>query len=264
MSKNSKRKGRKLKYAIVTGASRGIGKYLSLSLLKKGYFVFLVSKSKENLNILEKELTYYKGSYCLFPCDVSNLEDVKITFEQINCKTNNIDVLINCAGISKVTLLEDENYQDWINQINVNLNGTYYFSKEVYKSMKNNNFGRIINISSLYGLIGGEGYSAYCASKHGVIGLTKSMALECAKYNITVNSICSGWVETDMFYNDMEELSEKYNIDKNILIDEEKIAIPTKRFTGLDEISDLVIYLISNSAKNITGQSINISGGLAI
>jgi len=130
--------------------------------------------------------------------------------------------------------------------------------------MKNNSSGRIINISSVYGLIGGIGYSAYCASKHGVIGLTKALALEMAPYKITVNAICPAWVETDMFENDMNEMSEIYKIEKDILISDEKMAIPLQSFISVEEISDLVIYLSSDSAKNITGQALNISGGLAI
>ncbi len=205
--------------------------------------MFLVAKNKSNLETLISEIDSYKEYFLALECDVSDLSQVKHTFNQIKNKTNKIDLLVNSAGVSKLTLLDDENYQDWNNQININLNGTYYFSKESFNIMKLNKSGRIINISSVYGLIGGEGYSAYCASKHGIIGLTKSMALECAKYNITVNSICPGWVETDMFNNDMNELSEKYNIEKDILIEDEKNSVPTKHFTTTKEIVELITYL---------------------
>lgn len=254
-----------MKYALVTGASRGIGANITLTLLADNYFVFVISQNINNLEKFTENNQRYKNNFLTINTDVSNINQVKKAFEIIKEKTSQLDILVNCAGVSKLNLLDNQSEEDtWHNQININLTGTYYFSKNAYLMMKENNFGRIINISSVYGLIGGEGYSAYCASKHGVIGLTKAMALESAKYNITVNAICPGWVETDMFDNDMQELSDEYGIDKNDLIQDEKISVPTKNFTTVKEISDLVKYLITDSAKNITGQAINISGGLAI
>lgn len=253
-----------MKYILVTGASRGIGKDIALSFIKKGYFTFLISRNKNNLNLLENELQDYKNNFLSIACDVSNLEDVKSVFKSVEEITDKLDILVNSAGISKLTSIEDNNYNDWDSQININLNGTYYFSKEGFRLLKKSESGRIINIASVYGLMGAENCSAYCASKHAVIGLTKAMALDCAKYNITVNAICPGWVETDMFHNDMNELAEKFNIDKDILIEEEKAYVPTKHFTTTSEITDLINYLILDSAKNITGQAINISGGIFI
>lgn len=252
-----------MKYALVTGSSRGIGREIAISFIKSGYFTFLIASNKNNLNLISDELKDYTN-YLALQCDVSDLTQVKNLFKVIESKTEKIDYLINSAGVSKLTPIEDDNYDEWNYQININLNGTYYISKEFFKLIKNSESGRIINISSVYGLMGAENCSAYCASKHAVIGLTKSMALDCAKYNITVNAICPGWVETDMFNNDMDELAEKFNIEKDILIEEEKNYVPTKHFTTTTEISDLVNYLISESAKNITGQAINISGGIHI
>ena len=254
-----------MKYALVTGASRGIGLDITLSLLADNYFVFLISQNIYNLEKFTENNQQYKDNFLTINTNVSNINQVKKAFEIIKEKTSQLDVLVNCAGVSKLNLLDNESDEEsWNNQININLTGTYYFSKNAYLMMKEHNCGRIINISSVYGLIGGEGYSAYCASKHGVIGLTKAMALETAKHNITVNAICPGWVETDMFDNDMQELSDEYGIDKDELIQDEKISVPTKNFTTVKEISDLVKYLITDSAKNITGQAINISGGLAV
>ena len=253
-----------MKFAVVTGGTRGIGKEITKSLIVNNFFVFIISKNSQSIAVFKDEFQNFKDNFLTIIADVSNLESVINAFKLISAKTNQISVLINNAGVSKLTLIDKENYNDWHNQINVNLNGTFYMSKEVYPLMKNNGYGRIINISSIYGLIGGEGYSAYCASKHGVIGLTKAMALECAANNITVNAICPGWVETDMFNQDFNEISEEYGIAKAELVNQEKIFVPTKRFTTVKEISDLVIYLISDSAKNITGQAINISGGLAV
>ncbi|MBC7475538.1 MAG: SDR family oxidoreductase [Candidatus Sericytochromatia bacterium] len=251
-----------MKVAIITGGSRGIGKSIGLELFKSCYKVILVAKNLDKLQKIKIDFPEIE----IYQCDVSDILQVKETVNNIYQKFSSIDLLVNNAGISKLTLLENENYDDWHQQININLSGTYYFSREVFLKMilSKNSSGRIINIASVYGLIGGEGYSAYGASKHGVIGLTKSLALEMAKYNITVNAICPGWVETDMFDKDMEELSDAYNIDKNSIIENEKLSVPLKNFTSKEDISQLVVYLASDAAKNITGQAINISGGLAI
>lgn len=252
------------KVCIITGGSRGIGKGIAKIFLEKGYKVAIVSKNSDSLTKAKfyfDELNLYPS---FFECDISNPITVKETVNAIYSTFGQIDILVNSAGISKLTMLEEDCFDEWKKQIDINLSGTFYFSKEVFMNMKNNNSGSIINISSVYGLIGGEGYSAYCASKHGVIGVTKAMALECAKYNINVNAICPGWVETDMFDSDMSELSEKYGIEKEFLVSDELNAIPLKRFSSIEEVSELAYFLSSDKAKNITGQAINISGGLAI
>lgn len=253
------------KNCIITGGSRGIGKAITKVFCEQQYKVIVVAQNLEKLKKVQQEFFEQGFELAIYQCDISNSESVKETIAKIGETFQTIEVLINNAGISNLTLLETENTFDvWNKQLAVNLSGTYYFSKEVFKLMKNNNQGSIINIASVYGLIGGEGYSAYCASKHGVIGLTKSMALEMAKYKITVNAICPGWVETDMFEHDMEELAQAYNIEKEFLIEDEKLAVPTKKFTTGAEVGNLALYLASEYATNITGNAINISGGLAV
>lgn len=250
------------KIALITGGSRGIGKETAKVFSSQGIKVVLVSKSQENLKKTRDEIN--SPLIEIFPCDVTDIGQVKYTVNKVYENFSKIDILVNSAGISKLTLLDEDNYDNWKAQIDVNLMGTCYFSREVYLKMKQKNSGRIINISSVYGLIGGEGYSAYCASKHAIIGLTKSMALEAAKYNITINAICPGWVETDMFENDMEEMAIAYRIEKEVLIEDEKFAVPLKNFTDPKDIAELAMFLTTDAAKNITGQAVNISGGLAI
>jgi NAD(P)-dependent dehydrogenase (short-subunit alcohol dehydrogenase family) len=254
----------KKKVVLITGGSRGIGKAAGKAFARNGFQVALVSKNPENLINAQEEFQAEGLEAGIFQCDAGEISQVKRTVENIYREYSGIDVLINNAGLSKLTPLEAEDYAAWQEIININLAGAYYFSREVFLKMKQQNSGRIINISSVYGLTGGEGYSAYCASKHGLIGLTRALALEMAKNHITVNAICPGWVETDMFEHDMDELSNFYGLDRDIIIAEEKIAVPLKKFTTVEEVADLALYLASNSAKNITGESINISGGLAI
>lgn len=257
------------KTVLISGGSRGIGKACARLFARNDYKVIICSKNQNNLEKARSELNNIFTDISVYRCDVSDSARVRLTVNNIYKEFSGIDVLINSAGISKLNRLEEndeENYQKWHEHLNVNLSGAYYFSREIFLKMKEQNKpGRIINISSVYGLIGGEGYSAYCATKHGLIGMTKSMALEMAPYNITVNAICPGWVEdTDMFEKDMQDLSDTYNIDKDLLIEEEKNAVPLKSFLKSEEIADLALYLASEAAKNISGQAINISGGLAV
>ncbi|MFN8671578.1 MAG: SDR family oxidoreductase [Candidatus Sericytochromatia bacterium] len=258
------------KTVIITGASRGIGKAIAKKFYQNSYNIALVSK---NITNLEKAKTDLKSAFTdinsqieLFTCDLKNIAEIKNTVNKVANIFDTIDILINSAGISYLTPSIEQNYEKWMEQIQVNLTGAYIFSNETFLKMKDNSNSnkRIINISSIYGLIGGEGYSAYCASKHGLNGLTKSLALEYASYGITVNSICPAWVKTDMFEHDMEEIANYYNIEKELLIEDEINAVPSKKFTTVEEISDLCFFLASNSASNITGQNINISGGLDI
>jgi len=250
------------KTVIITGGSRGIGKGIAKVFAEAGYQLALVSLNKTNLLTAKKELAEFSPKVEIFPCDVTEITQVKDTVKEIFNTFSPVQVLINNAGISGLTPLETENYPLWEKILKTNLNGTFYFSREFFCRNKKENFGRIINISSVYGLTGGAGFSAYCAAKHGLIGLTKSLALEAAPQQITVNALCPGWVETDMFSQDMEELAEYYRIDQEELISGEKMAIPTQRFTTIREIGETALFLASEQAGNITGQAINISGGV--
>lgn len=252
------------KTVLITGGSRGIGKAIAKRFCEKNFNVFIISKNEKNLISTQKEFLLADLNVNIETCDIKKIEQIKTTVTKIFEKTSSIDILINCAGVSSITPSEEENYEKWFEQVQVNLFGTYIFSRECFLKMKEKNYGRIINLSSIYGLEGGEIYSAYCASKHGVNGLTKSMALEFAKYNITVNAICPAWVDTNMFDNDMKELSEYYGIEKDELISSELVGIPSGKFTSPEEIADLSLFLVTESARNITGQLLNISGGLAI
>lgn len=252
------------KTVLITGGSRGIGKAIAKRFCENNFNVFIISKNEKNLINTQKEFLLADLNVNIETCDIKKIEQIKTTVTKIFEKTSSIDILINCAGVSSITPSEEENYEKWFEQVQVNLFGTYIFSRECFLKMKEKNYGRIINLSSIYGLEGGEIYSAYCASKHGVNGLTKSMALEFAKYNITVNAICPAWVDTDMFDNDMKELSEYYGIEKDELISSELVGIPSGKFTSPEEIADLSLFLVTESARNITGQLLNISGGLAI
>ncbi|GIW21995.1 MAG: 3-oxoacyl-ACP reductase [Candidatus Sericytochromatia bacterium] len=249
---------------IITGGSRGIGKSISEKFLKENYKVIIVFKNRTNLEYISN---YFKSKNFypeFFIFDISNLEEVKKNMEVIFYRYSP-SILINNASISHFTPLEDDNYDFWNNIINTNLSGNYFMSKEFLKRLiKSSKSGNLINIGSYYSSYGGIGFSAYSASKHGIIGLTKSFALEVAKYNIRVNAICPAWVETDMFENDIKEICNYYGINKDEFIISEKNSIPLRQFTDKDDIAELCFFLCSDSSKNITGQVFNINGGLGI
>lgn len=252
------------KTVIITGGNRGIGKAISELFLEKNYNIIIIFKNK---NKFQETKEYFKNknynpNFLVF--DISNLDEVKKNMEYI-FQNYNPDILINNAGISHFTPLEDDNYIAWNELINVNLSSNYYMSKEFLKRIIiNNKKANIINIGSYYSSYGGIGFSAYSASKHGIIGLTKSFSLEVAQYGINVNAICPAWVETDMFETDIDEISQYYKIDKNEFISSEKASIPLGKFTEKKDIAELCLFLSSENSKNITGQVFHINGGLGV
>lgn len=224
-----------VKKVLITGASRGIGKITAKTLINEGYEVYLTSRSEIN-------------SKNFIKADLSNLNDVKALFEKIK----EVDILINNAGQYIYSPVENISKEKITELFNVNFLSHYYLTSLVVPYMKKNKWGRIINISSISGVVGESYASLYSASKSAFFGFSKSLALELAEFNITINSISPGWVETDLTNNALSD-EEK---------EETKEIIPQKRFVEPVEIANLVKYLISDEAKGITGQNINLCAGL--
>jgi len=193
--------------------------------------------------------------------DVTKKEDVKRGIEMVVSEWGEIQILVNNAGISGFSPIDDPDDSKWYNIVNTNLNGMYLITKEVLKHMPDDSGGRIINISSVLGKFGVPGYTAYCTTKHGMIGFTRALALEVVDRNITVNTICPGWVETEMAQQGINETAAFQGITPEEFKRQAIAAIPIKRFLEAEEVSQLVCYLASDLAKGITGQAINICGG---
>jgi ketoreductase len=172
-----------------------------------------------------------------------------------------VDILINNAGISGMTPIDDADDGRWYEIIDTNLNGMYLMSKEVLKHMRDDAGGRIINISSVLGKFGVPGYAAYCASKHGVIGFTRALALEVVSRRITVNAICPGWVDTDMATRGIEDSAQRQGLTAEQFKAQAIAGVPIRRFLDPGEVAALVGYIASDHARGITGQAINICGG---
>lgn len=234
-----------MKTVLITGGSRGIGAACVEKFAKEGYKVFFFYKSSEEK---AKELEQKTGAVGI-KCDISNSAEVK---QAVN-RTGNIDILINNAGISHISLFTDTEEKDWDRVFNVNIKGMYIVTKEVLPYMINRKYGKIVNISSMWGVTGGSCEVCYSASKAAVIGFTKALAKEEGPSGINVNCIAPGVIETEMNAH---------------LSDEDKIALadetPLMRFGTPNEIADTVYFLCSDVSSFITGQVICADGGMVM
>jgi acetoacetyl-CoA reductase len=239
------------KVALVTGGSKGIGASICKVLASEGVKVVInYNSSKESAQSLVDEIKNNGGEADLFQCDVSEIEEAKILVENTINKYGRLDFLINNAGITRDRSFKKLHHEDWNKVIAVNLSSVYNTTNSALPHLLNSECGRIINISSIIGQSGGFGQTNYAAAKAGIIGFTKSLALELAKTGVTVNSICPGFIETKMVLDIPEEIRDKI-----------KNKIPQKRFGKPEEIAKGVLYLIKDG-DYITGQQLNINGGL--
>jgi NAD(P)-dependent dehydrogenase (short-subunit alcohol dehydrogenase family) len=231
--------------ALITGGSRGIGKNMVDFFKKKNWTVATCSKSKDWFNESNADFS--------FTCDISKKEQVIDGINNVVEQFGKIDVLINNAGITGCNPIEPTSSDElWHDIIDTNLNGAYYMCKYALPHIKDKT-GRIINISSVLGVMGVSDQSAYSVSKHAVIGLTKCFAIYAAPRSITVNAICPGWVETEMMQKRIESLS--------LTTDDIKKTIPLSKILQSEEISSFAHYLTTSQASSFTGQAIILDGG---
>ena len=241
------------KVAIVTGASRGIGSAIAHNLSKAGGKIVLISRSIDALKSVEAEIKSNGGDAISIAADVSNLQSFTDAVSQVVETWRTVDILINNAGITRDNIIMRLKEEDWDAVIDINLKGCFNGIKSVTRPMIKARCGRIINITSVIGLMGNSGQSNYAASKAGILGLTKSIAKELGSRNITVNAIAPGYIQTEMTDN-LDEPS-RDNLIK---------SIPLQRLGQPQEIADLVCFLASNEAAYITGQTLNVDGGMVM
>lgn len=239
------------KVAFITGGARGIGKDIALMFAKEGCNINICDLSSENLKLAKEEIASEKVEVESFTVDVTKLEEIEKTVNNILDKSKKIDILVNNAGITRDALLVRMAEQDWDLVININLKGTFNCSKIVSKAMMKQRSGKIINIASIIGLMGNAGQANYAASKAGVIAMTKSLAKELGSRNINVNAIAPGFIQTDMTAKLPEDI-------RNKMLEQ----IPLGRFGSVRNVADLALFLASPASDYITGQVFQVDGGM--
>ena len=249
--RTDKRLGEKV--AIVTGASRGIGRAIAKALAREGATVVVCSRSLEANRETAKLIEAEGGAAEAYQIDVADTGSVAALVKEIVGKFGRIDILVNNAGVTADNLLLRLKEADWDKVVDTNLKGVFNFTKAVARTMIKNHGGRIINITSVVGMVGNAGQANYCAAKAGVIGLTKSVARELASRNITVNCVAPGLIRTAM----TESLSDQAK-------EQAEALIPLGRMGEPEDVAQVVVFLASPPADYITGEVIRIDGGMAM
>lgn len=242
------------KNAIITGASRGIGREIALTLAENGTNIVINYRSYNNeIEALVKDIEAKGVKIVTVKCDVSNFEEVENLISEAKEKLGSIDILVNNAGITKDGLLMRMKQEDFESVLDVNLKGVFNTTKLVTPIMMKQRAGKIINISSVVGLVGNAGQCNYAASKAGVIGFSKSIARELAPRGVNINVVAPGYIDTDM----TNGLSDK--VKESILQ-----TIPMKKMGSTKDVANLVLFLSSSLSDYITGQVINVDGGMVM
>ena len=238
------------KIALVTGASGGIGASIASALHKQGAQVCITGTNQDKLNQINQDASM---AYNQIICDLSNREDLKNLIPNTEKETGPIDILINNAGVTRDQLAMRMQDELWDQVIQTNLYSSFYLSKTVIKGMMRRKYGRIIQISSVVGFTGNAGQANYAASKAGIVGMTKSLALEVASRNITVNCIAPGFIKTPM-------TNTLTNDQKDKLLQK----IPAKRLGIPEDVAAASVFLASDEASYVNGTTIHVNGGLAM
>ncbi len=239
------------KTAVITGGAKGIGECVARTFADNGAsIVFIVDMDEACAKDTAQSITESLGCRCIpLKADVSNEEQVADVFKEIKKQTDRLDILVNSAGICRIVDIEDLTTKSWDLTMNVNLKGPFLFAREALRMMKEQRYGRIVNIASQAGKIGGLMVGMdYSSSKAGLLGLTKALAKNCAEYSVTVNSVAPGLIATDM--------TTSFGYDPEV--------IPLKRVGTPQEVADTVLFLASDLSRYMTGACIDVNGGMSM
>jgi 3-hydroxybutyrate dehydrogenase len=249
--------------ALITGGGRGIGRAIAIAFAQEGAQVVVAARTLEQVEEVAREVTDQFSSNALpVVCDVSDVQSVEKMFVEIAERFGRgPDILVNNAGIAESAPLTKTDNELWHRILAVNLSGTFYCTRAAVPQMIERGWGRVINIASIAGKTGAPYIAAYSASKHGVLGLTRSVALEVAMKGITVNAICPGYVDTDMTTRGIENITKKTRLSADEAMDSLKQMSPQNRIIEPEEVAALALLLASEDGRGINGQAINVDGG---
>lgn len=252
------------KTALITGSTSGIGLAIAHAFAKQGANITLNGfGNPDEIQKIRKEIeTQYKVGVLYFPADVSDSMAINEMVEKTIKAFGSIDILVNNAGIQHVAAVVDFPEEKWQSILAINLTSAFTLIKATLPLMLKKNWGRIINIASAHGVIASPYKSAYVAAKHGIVGLTKTVALETAETNITSNVICPGYVKTPLVDKQISEQAKVHNISEERVIKEVLLkSVPSKRFINPEHLADLAVFLSSESAEGMTGSVLTMDGG---
>lgn len=249
------------KRAVITGASRGIGRSIALAFAEAGADLALVARHEGELDTLAAEITGRGRRAFALACDVTHPDQVAEMAQLAEASLGGVDILVNNAGMADSHAFLDHPDELWRRLINVNLNSVYYVTKAFAPTMAQQKSGRIINIASVAGRIGNRYIAAYTASKHGVLGLTRALAVEFVPYNITVNAVCPGYVDTPMTQGSIATIAGRTGMAAAQVHEMLAKTSPQGRLISPEEVASVALFLALDSSKGITGQAINVDGG---
>lgn len=250
--------------ALITGGGRGIGRAIALAFAREGARVALAARTAQQVEETAAEIG---GEEISLPvvCDVSDVASVQLMIARVAVKFGRgPDILVNNAGIAESAPLAKTDDDLWQRHLATNLSGTFYCTRAAVPAMVERGWGRVINVASIAGKTGAPYIAAYAASKHGVLGLTRSVALEVAAKGVTVNAICPGYVDTDMTTRGIENVTAKTGRSAEQALEAIKKMSPQNRLITVEEVAELALLLASHEGRGINGQAINVDGGTVL
>lgn len=251
------------KNAVITGSTSGIGLNIAKAFAEKGLNIVINGfGDKDDIEKERQEIEKMGVKAIYHPADMTKPEEIEDLISTANKELGSVDILVNNAGIQFVSPVDEFPTEKWDAIMAINLTSSFHTIRSALPLMRKNGWGRIINMASAHGLVASPYKSAYVAAKHGIVGMTKSIALECAEDNITVNAICPGYVKTPLVEGQIKDTAKARGISEDEVVRDVLLKAQwTKKFVTTEQVAELALFLCSDAAENITGSHVSIDGG---